>query len=51
MKHYDVRIQYQKGSLCVIIEKKDLVDFIARYCKGAKEINVKEIYFDSEGDC
>lgn len=43
MKHYDVLIKYRKGSLNVIIDKKELVNFINRYCKGALEIHVKEV--------
>lgn len=48
MKHYDVLIKYRKGSLNVVIEKKELADFINRYCKGAKEIIVKEIYVEED---
>ena len=48
MKHYDVLIKYRKGSLNVVIEKKELVDFINRYYKGAREIIVKEVYIEED---
>lgn len=46
MNHYSVEIKYRKNTMSVIVEKKELLNFIARYCKGAKEIHIKEIYFD-----
>ncbi|WP_407453542.1 hypothetical protein [Methanobrevibacter sp.] len=46
MNHYAVEIKYRKSKISVIIEKKELTNFISRYSKGAKEINVKEVFFD-----
>ena len=46
MNHYSIDIVYRKNTLSVIVEKKEMLNFIARYSKGAKEIHIKEIHFD-----
>lgn len=43
MIHYSIDITYRKSTLSVIVEKKELTSFIAKYSKGAKQIVIKEV--------